>query len=77
MGVGTILEARKELMVVNGKNKAPALAAAVEGPITSMITASALQLHPDVIVFTDEDAAGQLTMRDYYDWIQKQAKKAN
>jgi hypothetical protein len=42
-----------------------------------MITASALQLHPDVSVFTDEDAAGQLKMRDYYDWIQKQAKKAD
>jgi glucosamine-6-phosphate deaminase len=77
MGVGTILEARKQLMVVNGKNKASALAAAVEGPITSMITASALQLHPDVSVFVDEDAAGQLKMRDYYNWIQKQAKKGN
>jgi glucosamine-6-phosphate deaminase len=74
MGVGTVLEARKLLMVVNGKSKAPALAAAIEGPITSMITASALQLHPDVIVFVDEDAAAQLKMRDYYEWIQKQAK---
>ena len=77
MGVGTVLEARKLLMVVNGKNKAPALAAAIEGPITSMITASALQLHPDVIVFADEDAAAQLKMRDYYEWIQKQAKAGN
>jgi glucosamine-6-phosphate deaminase len=77
MGVGTILEARKLLMVVNGKNKAPALAAAIEGPITSMITASALQLHPDAIVFVDEDAAAQLKMRDYYEWIQKQAKAGN
>jgi glucosamine-6-phosphate deaminase len=74
MGVGTVLEARKLLMVVNGKNKAPALAAAIEGPITSMITASALQLHPDVVVFVDEDAAAQLKMCDYYEWIQKQAK---
>jgi len=74
MGVGTILEARKLLMVVNGENKAPALAAAIEGPITSMITASALQLHPDAVVFVDEDAAAQLKMRDYYEWIQKQAK---
>ena len=77
MGVGTILEARKLLMVVNGKNKAPALAAAIEGPITSMITASALQLHPDAVVFVDEDAAAQLKMRDYYEWIQKQAKAGN
>ena len=74
MGVGTILEARKLLMVVNGESKAPALAAAIEGPITSMITASALQLHPDAVVFVDEDAASQLKMRDYYEWIQKQAK---
>jgi len=77
MGVGTVLEARKLLMVVNGKNKAPALAAAVEGPITSMITASALQLHPDAIVFVDTEAAAQLKMRDYYNWIQKQARKAD
>jgi glucosamine-6-phosphate deaminase len=77
MGVGTILEARRLLMVANGKNKAEALAAAVEGPVTSMITASALQLHPDVVVFTDEDAAGQLKMRDYYNWIQKQAQRSN
>jgi len=77
MGVGTVLEARRLLMVVNGKNKAAALAAAIEGPLTSMITASALQLHPDVIVFADDDAASDLKMRDYYDWIQKQAKAEN
>jgi glucosamine-6-phosphate deaminase len=77
MGVGTILEARKLLMVANGKNKAAALAAAIEGPITSMITASALQLHPETIVFADNDAAAGLKMRAYYDWIQKQSKKAN
>ena len=71
MGVGTILEARKLLMVVNGASKADALAAAVEGPITCMCTASALQLHPDAIVFTDEAAASKLKMRDYYAWIQK------
>jgi len=71
MGVGTILEARKLLMVVNGENKADALAAAVEGPVTCMCTASALQLHPDAIVFADEKAAAKLKMRDYYDWIQQ------
>ena len=71
MGVGTILEARKLLMVVSGANKADALAAAVEGPVTCMCTASALQLHPDAIVFADEAAAAKLEMRDYYYWIQK------
>jgi len=71
MGVGTILEARKLLLLANGKNKARAVAQAVEGPVTSMITASALQLHPDALVFVDHDAAGQLQMRDYYMWIQQ------
>lgn len=77
MGVGTILEARTCVMVVNGKNKAEALAAAVEGPVTSMITASALQLHPDTIVFCDAPAAAGLKMRGYYDWIQSQADAGN
>ena len=71
MGVGTILEARKILLLANGKKKADAVAQAVEGPVTSMITASALQLHPLVKVYTDEEAASQLKMREYYDWVQK------
>ena len=69
MGVGTILESRKLLLVASGKSKAPAIAQAVEGPVTSMITASAIQLHQDATVFVDEEAAADLTMRDYYDFI--------
>ncbi len=72
MGVGTILEARQCVVVASGANKATALAAAVEGPVTCMITASALQLHPDTIVFCDAEAAAELTMREYYDWVQQQ-----
>ncbi|NOX57209.1 MAG: glucosamine-6-phosphate deaminase [Planctomycetes bacterium] len=71
MGVGTILEARRLVLVANGEKKADAVAKMIEGPVTSMITASALQLHPDAHVFIDEDAASKLTMRDYYDWIQE------
>lgn len=71
MGVGTILDAEQLILLANGEGKADALAAAVEGPVSSMITASALQMHPDSIVFADEAAAGKLEMRDYYDWIQK------
>jgi glucosamine-6-phosphate deaminase len=71
MGVGTIMEARKILLLANGKGKAGAVAAAIEGPVTSMITASALQLHPDVVVFIDREAACELEMIDYYEWIQK------
>jgi glucosamine-6-phosphate deaminase len=71
MGVGTILDAREILLVANGKQKADAIAAAVEGPVTSMVTASALQLHPRAKVYVDDEAAGKLRMRDYYEWIQK------
>jgi len=70
MGVGTIMEARKIILLANGKKKAGAVAAAVEGPVTSMITASALQLHPEVLVFIDKDASGKLAMVEYYQWIQ-------
>lgn len=71
IGVGTILEAKTLLLVANGENKAKAVAAAVEGPVTSMVTASALQLHPDTLVFLDRPAAGELQMTEYYEWIQK------
>ena len=71
MGVGTILEARKLLLLANKKNKAWAVAEAIEGPVTSMVTASALQLHPDAEVYVDSDAAAELKMADYYKWIQK------
>src|SRR5437763_3636221 len=50
MGVGTILDARKLVLVASGKTKAKAIAQAVEGPVTSMVTASALPLHGDEIV---------------------------
>jgi len=71
MGVGTILQARQILLLANGAKKAEAVAAAVEGPVTSMITASALQMHPDATVYVDEPAASMLKMREYYDWIQQ------
>ncbi|MEZ6116027.1 MAG: glucosamine-6-phosphate deaminase [Pirellulaceae bacterium] len=76
MGVGTILEARKILLLANGENKASAVAAAVEGPITSMVTASALQMHPDTTMLLDPSAAGKLQMKDYYQWIQEKRPAA-
>lgn len=69
MGVGTILDARRVVLMVTGKNKADILAAAVEGPITGMISATALQLHPATTIICDEDAAGKLEHKDYYYWI--------
>ena len=69
MGVGTILDARELLLLATGAAKAAILARAVEGPITAMISASALQLHPNCKIVVDEAAAGALTQRDYYDWV--------
>ena len=70
MGVGTILEAHKIILLANGEKKAAAVAAAAEGPVTSMITASALQLHRDTMFIVDRPAASELKMLDYYEWIQ-------
>jgi glucosamine-6-phosphate deaminase len=69
MGVGTILESRRCVLLALGKDKAAIVAKAVEGPITSMITATALQMHPRCAVVLDEAAAGELTQKDYYRWI--------
>jgi len=71
MGVGTIMEGRRMMMLASGSEKAEAVAAAVEGPVTSMITASALQLHPDVLIVVDREAGSKLTMLDYYDWVRQ------
>jgi glucosamine-6-phosphate deaminase len=76
MGVGTIVEAKKIILLANGKKKAAAVAAAIEGPVTSMITASALQLHRDTMYIVDRDAASELKMLDYYEWIQAKMPNA-
>lgn len=69
MGVGTILESRHCLMLATGSEKAEIIAKAVEGPVTSMISASALQLHPHCRVIVDEAAAAELQNKEYYRWI--------
>jgi len=71
MGCGTIMEARRILLLANGENKAEAIAATVEGPITSQVTASVLQMHPDVTVIIDEAAASKLKRREYYKHVNK------
>lgn len=69
MGVGTILETRRVILLATGIAKANVVAKAVEGPITSMISASALQLHRHCRVVVDEEAASNLQGKDYYRWI--------
>src|SRR5204862_2500381 len=66
MGVGTILECRRGLLLATGAEKAEIIAKAVEGPITSMISATALQLHAHCTVVVDEAAASQLKGSEYY-----------
>jgi glucosamine-6-phosphate deaminase len=70
MGIATILGARTCLLLAHGARKARALAAMVEGPLTSMVPASALQLHANVTVLCDEAAAAELALRDYYREVQ-------
>lgn len=69
MGVGTILEARRIIVLVTGEKKANILAKSVEGPITGMISATALQMHAATTIITDEAAAAKLENKDYYYWI--------
>jgi glucosamine-6-phosphate deaminase len=69
MGVGTILESRRALVLVTGGEKASILAEAVEGAVTSRVTASALQLHPSCVVVVDEAAASKLQDQEYFQWI--------
>ncbi|HID95367.1 MAG TPA: glucosamine-6-phosphate deaminase [Candidatus Latescibacteria bacterium] len=75
MGVGTILEARRCLLLANGSKKAKVLAQAIEGPITAQVTASALQLHPNVIVIADEEATSELKRKDYYAHVERMTEK--
>jgi len=86
MGVGTILESRKCILLATGKDKAEVVAQAIEGPMTSMIPATALQMHSHCTVVLDEEAASRLQKSgDYrhayeqdpkWDWFRKQEKAA-
>jgi glucosamine-6-phosphate deaminase len=69
MGVGTIMEARQVVLLAFGGNKAEAVAAAVEGPITAMNPASILQMHPRATLLLDEGAASKLAHAEYYRWV--------
>lgn len=60
-GIGTVMDAKKILLVANGDSKADAVKAMVEGPVDPACPASVLQNHPDVIVIVDEAAASKLT----------------
>lgn len=60
MGIGTIMKSDTILLEAFGKNKAEAVKAMIEGPVTPEVPASVLQNHPDVVVIIDEEAASLL-----------------
>lgn len=60
MGIKTIMQAKKVLMVANGKNKAEIIKKAFFGPVTPEVPASILQMHPDFILVADEDALSEI-----------------
>ncbi|UCH09052.1 MAG: glucosamine-6-phosphate deaminase [Fidelibacterota bacterium] len=61
MGIGTIMDARKLIILANGKSKAPAIKVTIEGPISAMVPATIVQMHHHATVLVDEEAASQLS----------------
>ena len=61
MGIGTIMDASQLLLLASGKSKARPIQATVEGPITAMVPATIVQMHPHATILLDEGAAGSLT----------------
>ena len=66
MGVATILASRRAVMLVTGKKKAKLVAQFIEGPITAMLSATALHFHPDCVVVLDAEAASCLKHKASY-----------
>jgi glucosamine-6-phosphate deaminase len=66
MGLGTIIEARHCVLIAMGANKSDAVQKMVEGPMSAMLPASILQMHPRCTVILDEAAASGLAKQNYY-----------
>ena len=66
MGIGTIMEARCCLLLAFGAGKAEAVAQMAEGPLSAMVPASILQMHPRAVALLDEPSAAKLKLADYY-----------
>lgn len=61
MGIGSIMKSKQIILLAFGEDKADAIKATVEGPVTEEVPASVLQNHDNVIVFVDEAAASKLS----------------
>ncbi len=73
MGIGTIMEARKLLLVASGTGKADAIKATLEGPVTAMVPATIVQLHRQAHVIIDQAAASKLAYRHHHGIIEPKA----
>jgi glucosamine-6-phosphate deaminase len=69
MGIGTIMDARRVVMMATGPAKAAVVAQMVEGPISADCPATVLQMHPSCAVIVEEAAAAKLKRSDYYRWV--------
>lgn len=69
MGIGTIMDARMNIMLAFGESKAEAVSKMVEGPVAAIMPASILQHHVNAKVFIDDAAASKLKLADYYRWV--------
>lgn len=61
MGIGTIMDAKRLILLASGKNKAQAIKNTLEGPISAMVPSTIVQMHRHATVLIDEDAASTLT----------------
>jgi len=69
MGIGTILDARRVLLLAFGPTKVRAVVDMIEGPLAAICPASALQLHPRATVILDESSSAGLQYADHYRWV--------
>jgi glucosamine-6-phosphate deaminase len=72
MGIGTIMDARRVILLATGESKAAAIKATVEGPVSAWCPASALQMHPATVLIIDEAAAGQLSDPGFFKHIEEE-----
>lgn len=75
MGIGTIMSARRVLVVATGDRKSAALAQLIEGAVSARWPATVLQFHPDATIVADEAAASKLELRDYYETVHPGGKE--
>ena len=65
VGIGTVTDSKEVMVLINGHNKARALAAVVEGGVSQMWTCSALQMHNNAVIVCDEPACGEIKVDSY------------